>query len=540
MSTVSTDSKGNSFDTLLLVRIMAASILFAVSLVLNMPAFLRIILLAVSAAAAGYDVALKAIDFVLNKDFFATPIVIIFVALVSFFIGCSTEGAALIILYQLGLMLISYAQEHMRQTAVEQLRHLDKSTIDHISGAIADNNATRTAIGSELEHSAGLVLKCAIAFAFVYAVVLPLFTSYSYTLSIHRALVIILVSTTGSIVASMPPTSALSMCISAGQGVIPGNVKSLEALSAVKTAVFDKSGVFSESTPRVISAQSSILDKDTFAAFAAHAVYYSDQPFARAVSALYNKDYKLEVISGFVDIPGSGVDLSIGGAHVTFAKRELFASRGVSVPAEMSELGQVYYMTVADKYVGKVTVSNGINTATQNLVAECKSAGVEKCILLTEDGRGESAAFAEEMQFTELFSQCDTADKLKCIRNIKDASDEKVMYVYSNGIQTHSAADIDVRVNAKARYADILLLPDYISNLPYALELSSRLKEVSTTNALIAFVIKAILIFFAIIGYCNIWLAIVIDMAAAIGTILNSSRVAKESVVSVYKYKTGK
>lgn len=540
MSTTPEQSKDSAVDTVLLIRLIAASILFAVALVLKLPTFLRIILLAVSAAAAGCDIALKAVEAVQNKDFFATPVIIVFVAFTAFIIRYSMEGAALVILYQFGLLLISYAQEHVSKSALELIRYQDQSIFEHMSDAANDSSSCRTFIASELEHSAGSVLKLAIAFAAVYAIVLPLLTSYNYSVSIHRALVIIAVSSIGSIIASMPSTAAVGMCTSAGQGIIPNNAVSLETLADVEIAVFDKSGVFSESSPRVISAQTTVLDRATFAAFAAHAVYYSEQSFARAVSALYNKDYRLDVISDFVDIPGSGVELSIGGAHVTFAKRELFSERGVSVPVEPFDAGQVYYMTVADRYVGKITVSNETNSASENLVRDCRAEGIEKCVLLTEEGRGESEAFAEEMRFTGLFSQCDTETKLNCISDIKNASSGKVMYVYSTGIQTHSAADVDIRISKKAKFADILVPPEYISNLPLALQISQRMKEISVINALIAFIVKAILIFLAIIGFCNIWIAIIVDNAAAIATIFNSLRVSKESVVSLYKYKSGK
>ncbi len=59
-------------------------------------------------------------------------------------------------------------------------------------------------------------------------------------------------------------------------------------------------------------------------------------------------------------------------------------------------------------------------------------------------------------------------------------------------------------------------------------------------NAIFAFVVKAILIFLSLTGYCNIWFAIFIDMVAALATILNSIRVTSPSLISILKYKAGK
>ena len=59
-------------------------------------------------------------------------------------------------------------------------------------------------------------------------------------------------------------------------------------------------------------------------------------------------------------------------------------------------------------------------------------------------------------------------------------------------------------------------------------------------NAIFAFIVKAILIFLSIVGYCNLWFAIFIDIAASLATILNSIRVTKESLIDILLYKTGR
>ena len=68
----------------------------------------------------------------------------------------------------------------------------------------------------------------------------------------------------------------------------------------------------------------------------------------------------------------------------------------------------------------------------------------------------------------------------------------------------------------------------------------SGVAEVIAENAVFAFVVKAILIFLSIIGYCNIWFAIFIDMVAAVATILNSIRVTSDSLMKTLMYKTGR
>ncbi|MBS1419229.1 MAG: HAD family hydrolase [Oscillospiraceae bacterium] len=527
-------------DMLLFIRLVAATVIFAVSLIVKMPAFASILLLVLSAAVAGYDICLQAVNSVENGDYFATPLVVVFIAAISYVIGFASEGAALILLYQIGLRLIAYAAERTRKSAIELLRYQDEETVDKIKALLCEEQAGYMEIESTMRYSSGSILKIAMIFAVVYAITLPLFTSFSYTVSIHRALTIILIATPMSVVAAMPSTGIVGLCYSAQQGVLFNKAATMEATGKVNIAIFDKAGIFSEACPRVLSVQSDVLDSATFMNFAAHAVYYSEQPIARAIAAVNDQEYRLDIISDFVDIPGRGVDVKIGGAQLTLATSELFASRGVYVPQSGESEGRAYYMTVSDRYVGKLVLSSDVNDEAAELAEDMKELGVKRCILLTEEGNDESQQLAEVLGFNEVYGQCDTEKKLRLVSDLSEGSKNRILFVYSSGIESHSSAAVDMRVSPKAKYADATVLPDFVANIPFSIQVCRRMREIAVENAVFAFVIKAILIFLSIVGFCNVWFAIFIDMAAALATILNSIRVTNESLLRSFQYKRGK
>lgn len=527
-------------DMLLFIRLVAATVIFAVSLIVKMPAFASILLLVLSAAVAGYDICLQAVNSVENGDYFATPLVVVFIAAISYVIGFASEGAALILLYQIGLRLIAYAAERTRKSAIELLRYQDEETVDKIKALLCEEQAGYMEIESTMRYSSGSILKIAMIFAVVYAITLPLFTSFSYTVSIHRALTIILIATPMSVVAAMPSTGIVGLCYSAQQGVLFNKAATMEATGKVNIAIFDKAGIFSEACPRVLSVQSDVLDSTTFMNFAAHAVYYSEQPIARAIAAVNDQEYRLDIISDFVDIPGRGVDVKIGGAQLTLATSELFASRGVYVPQSGESEGRAYYMTVSDRYVGKLVLSSDVNDEAAELAEDMKELGVKRCILLTEDGNDESQQLAEVLGFNEVYGQCDTEKKLRLVSDLSEGSKNRILFVYSSGIESHSSATVDMRVSPKAKYADATVSPDFVANIPFSMQVCRRMREIAVENAVFAFVIKAILIFLSIVGFCNVWFAIFIDMAAALATILNSIRVTNESLLRSFQYKRGK
>ena len=257
----------------LVIRLVIASVVFAISLILSMPEFVRILLLVVAAVLAGYDIILDAVKAVESGDYTDTPVVVVLTAVIAFFIGFGIEGAALVLLYQIGMLLLGFAREHTKKTALELISDQDEALVAHMREVVSDDEKTAMSIQNVMSGSAGLVLKLAMVLAVIYAIAMPIISSMSFIVSIHRALIILLVATPFSVVVSIPMAGAVGLCQSARHGVVFNDARGLEVMADVSAAVIDKSGIFSEECPRIIAMHSDVLDYDTFLNFVAHAVY---------------------------------------------------------------------------------------------------------------------------------------------------------------------------------------------------------------------------------------------------------------------------
>ena len=524
--------KIGSVDLVLVLRLLAAALLIAVSVLVKMPNIVQLILLILAGIIAGFDVVMQAVQSILGRDFFATPVIVSIVAIGSFFVGFGLEGAVLLILYQISLMVVPYVEERTKKSAIEILQGRDEATITKLQAALVDDSATTLEFEGTVHHSASVVLKIVMCLAVIYAVAVPFVSALTFKVSVHRALMILVIATPLSVITAMPLTALIGLCYSARNGVIFNKAKAMEGTALSNIAVFDKAGIFAEDSPRVLSVQSDMLDERTMMNFVAHAVYYSTQPMARAISSAYTQEYKLEVISDFREIPGYGVDLKIGGTPVLLATADYLTERGVRVPQDSLSEGQAFYLSVAGRCVGRVVVSAGINDGTAELAPEMQSLGMKRCILLTEDSGEESHRIAESLHFEDVYGECDTERKLKIISDLSQSNSNHIFYVYANGFEAHSAADVDIRVSKKAKYADAVIQPDEIQSLPLGVRICRRMMEVARSNAIFAIVIKAILILLSMIGCCNIWFAFFIDFAATLATMLNAIRVTKDSILT--------
>lgn len=517
---------------LLVVRLVIASVIFAVSAAVGvLPGWVKIFLLALATLVASYDVILEAINSVENRDYFATPIVILFVAVIAFVIGKAVDATAMVILYKVGQMLIEYVRGRTLISAEELLRYRSEEEAARTVETAGNPGAGETERGNNIESAASFVLKILLGFAVLFAILSALITHLTVSQAISRALSIMIVATPFSVAAAIPLSGLVGIFSASRFGTLFGKASSIEKLSDVKTLVIDKAGVLSEEYPKLLSVQSEILDTDTFLTFAAHAVYYSEQPIAKAL-ANTTDEYKLEVISNFKELPGYGVEVDIGNAHVTFATKELFSGRGEAVPyVEENPDAIDYYMMIAGRYVGRVSISNSALDSADQLVPELKKVGVQKCILLSEDGREEIAAFARRLGFDDAYGELDIEKKLSLIAQLCESEPAGKMYVYSSGIESHSKADIDVRVSKAGKYADALVNPKSVNQLPQVFPIAERLRAITSENAIFAMAVKAIIVFLSINGWCSIWFAMFIDCAAAMFTELNSIRVSSESLL---------
>ena len=516
----------------LVIRLVIASVIFAVSAVVKMPSVVRTILLLIASLSAGYDIILDAINHVESRDYFHISIILVFVSVIGFVIGYGIEAAAMLILYKIALILNEYVKERTIQSAEELLRYRDSEEIQKTVETADKPEAGELEIRHSIEASCGFWLKILIGFAVVFAVVAPLTTHLTARESIHRALSMIVVAAPTSVVLSIPLVGIVGLFSASRAGVLFNKAAAIEKLDEVKTLIVDKAGVLAEECPKLLSVQSDVLDTKTFLTFAAHAVYYSEQPIAKVLANATDGEYKLEVINNFSEIPGFGVEADIGGAHVVLATKDFFISRGEAVPYENEPSDrQSFYMMIADRYIGKITVSNSTLDSAEGLVAAFKQQGIEKCVLISEEGKEDTAAFASRFGFDDAYGELDVEKKLMLIDNIASNSVGKDMYLYSSGIESHSKADIDVRVSKAGKYADALVNPNSISTMPSVFSVADRIRSVATENAIFVFAIKAILVFLSINGWCNIWFAMFIDSAAAIFAMLNCIRVSSESLL---------
>ena len=125
-----------SFDIALVVRLVISCIIFSGALLIRrIPAPWPSVMLIVSALIAGADLLAGAILAVMNGRFLDKSVLVLLSTVIAFIFGAAVEGAALVLLFQLGGIFISYAVVRTRMTALSAVNFQNEyATVIHDGG----------------------------------------------------------------------------------------------------------------------------------------------------------------------------------------------------------------------------------------------------------------------------------------------------------------------------------------------------------------------------------------------------------------------
>ena len=510
----------------LYIRIIVSALLLIINSVSKLSGIPSFIILIIAAVICGSDICLKAYEKIMSKDYLAYEVIVIFVLLVSFAIGYGAEGVALTIFYHLSGILIGYISDRTKTDTLDLAVMQDSDTVNKIDAIVGQEGALSYDLPEMLESSSSFVLKVALAFAVLFAIVMPVVSSMSFRTSIHRAITMMVVCAPLYIVVSSPLVSSLAIGTASRFGVLFRNAKSLNNVKKIRSAAIDKPGVLASQYPQLIAIKSSVTDNDTFMNFAAHAVYNCNLPFAKAIGEAYSNEYQLSLISESEEISGYGAKAVVGGANVVIARREYFESQGIELPFAQTGNDNIYYMTINGRYIGCAYLTDETYETAISLIKELKESGVNKTIVFSDDVEESANEFGSRIDADEVYPDYSGEQKLRFLADQKESYPKDYLgYIFATGVESHSPADIDIAVRRQGNDADAILYPDCVGNFPLSFNISKRMDKVISNNALIVMAVKAILIMLTMLGATNIWLAAFIDMVAGLASMLMAVRV---------------
>jgi Cd2+/Zn2+-exporting ATPase len=375
--------------------------------------------------------------------------------------------------------------------------------------------------------------------AFLIAVVPPLMLQGDWAAWFYQALVILVIACPCSLVISTPVTIVAGLTSAARNGVLIKGGAYLEAPAHLKAMAFDKTGTITHGQPSIqqIIPMNGHTENDLLANAAAMEAH-STHPLARAILAhSASRGVDFTPAEDFTILPGQGAKGTISGrtywigSHRMLEQWDRENPRFHSMASRLEDAGHsLVVMWCEDHVCGLMSVADQVRSEAKSTIESLKELGIEKVVMITGDNQRTAEKVASLVGVDECSSELLPEDKVRIIADLKNKLGQVAMVGDGvNDAPAMAAASLGIAMGAMGtdaaiETADIALMSDDLSKLPWLVRHSRKTLRVIKQNVAFSMGMKAFFIALALEGIATLWGAIAADMGASLLVIFNGLR----------------
>ncbi|NMO52346.1 heavy metal translocating P-type ATPase [Actinoplanes sp. TBRC 11911] len=257
---------------------------------------------------------------------------------------------------------------------------------------------------------------------------------------VERTVTVLVIACPHALGLAIPLVIALSTAISARAGILVKDRLALERMRTVQAVLFDKTGTLTkgEHSLRAVAAAPG-HPEDEVLRLAAAVEADSEHPLAKALVAARKRSVANDLVAGvpehpvatgFRSLTGRGVQASVAGHPYAVGGPALLRELGVTAPndlADWSRRGAVLLHLVdlsgTPEVVGAFALEDAVRPEARAAIAELRSEGVAKIVMITGDARPVAEAVAADLGFRpgvdEVFAEVLPADKDRAVADLQ-------------------------------------------------------------------------------------------------------------------------
>lgn len=425
---------------------------------------------------------------------------------------------------------------------VEVSRPAADTTLSKIIRLVEKAQAQRAPAQKFIETFARYYTPAVIALAAGIILVPPLLLGQPWEKWIYRGLVLLVVSCPCALVVSTPVAMVSAIANAARNGVLIKGGLFLEQVGRLKAIAFDKTGTLTRGRP-VVTDVIMLSDGPSgrLLGLAGGIERYSEHPLARAVlEAAQRECQEMAPSREFTAVTGKGASAVISGERHYIGSPRLFDELGLTtdqsretVSKLQSEGKTAVLLGTGSRLLGVLAVADELREASVSALAGLKRAGIEHTVMLTGDNTPTAEAAARRVGITEFRADLLPQDKVRAIAELRERygrvgmvgdgiNDAPALAAATVGIAM-GGAGTDVALET----ADVALMSDDLSKLPFLVSLSRCALAVVKQNIALALTLKLAAVLAVFLGWLTLWLAILADMGATILVTLNGIRLMR-------------
>ena len=363
-----------------------------------------------------------------------------------------------------------------------------------------------------------------------------------FGVSFYRAMAVLVAASPCALAISTPSAVLSGVARAARGGVLVKGGGPLENLGRLGAIAFDKTGTLTEGKPRLTDVVGSEgVAEDELLRVAVAVESLSDHPLAAAV--VRGGKERLKSDSGVQahdvqSITGRGVKATVDGQPVYLGKDSLFAEvEGPPLPdalrasVEKLKAGGRTTMVVrrGDTYLGVLGLMDTPREAAKSVIARLRELGIRRMIMLSGDNQQVADAVAKEVGIDEALGDLMPDDKVAAIKKLSAQEGVAMVGDGVNDAPAMAHATVGIAMGAGGsdvalETADVALMADDLSALPFAVGLSRSARTIIRQNLFMSLGMVAFLIPATLFGFAKIGVAVALHEGSTVLVVINALR----------------
>ncbi len=415
------------------------------------------------------------------------------------------------------------------------------SVISKIVTLVKRSQLNRSTTETMVERISKYYTPLMIVIAACVAFIPPLVFGQNLVDWVYKALSIMVISCPCAFLISTPIGMVSAITSATKKGVLIKGSTYVEEMRNIKAVIFDKTGTLTEG--KLELSDVNVLDdsysEEDIVKIAASLENNSSHPIAQAiVNYASSNEISFEEIQDFRNVPGKGIIGTVGGKQYYAAKESLIEGSEFNISQDeinqySAEGKSLIFIGDENSVIASLSVVDKIRDNAQQVISDLKEQGV-KTIMLTGDNKLAANKVADEIGLDYVYSNLLPEDKLNLLDTIRNKFGDVAMV--GDGINDAPAlarANIGIAMGAAGsdvaiETADVALMQDDISKLPYLFSLSQKTMNIIKQNITLSILVKALFVILAILGLITLMMSVGIgDLGLTLVVILNSFRIAR-------------
>ncbi len=339
---------------------------------------------------------------------------------------------------------------------------------------------------------------------------------YLVTGDIVRAVTILVVFCPCALVLATPTAIMAAIGQATKHGVIIKSGEALEKMGRVDTIAFDKTGTLTRGCLQVsdVVALSAACSEERLLTLTAAAESHSEHPLGKAIVACAGeRGLTLPTVTDFRMTAGKGIAARTEGEVLLCGSEKFLAEQGILLPEgagavldALRRQGKALVLTAVDgACVGGIALSDVLRESAAPMVAALADMQT-RTVLLTGDNSQAAAYFAGQVGITEVYAELLPEDKVRHI--VSEQEDGHALCMIGDGVNDAPAlkvAHVGVAMGSMGsdlaiEAADIALMSDDISKIPYLKRLSNATVRTIRLSITLSLCINAAAITLSLLG----------------------------------------